>query len=307
MKEPVIGQIKCPYLPPTQTFIHEFISHLEPELNPLFTNKIINLKSFPYGNINYFKNLFMLESRLKEFGVCGLHAHFGHNGTFLLPLKMKLGLPMLTSFHGADVSSRPKEDSVYRKNLQELFKQGELFTVVSEAMAQRVIRLGCPPEKIRVLHCGIDLKRISYRPPANVPYQQATILSVGRLVEKKGMADLLEAMARVKALRPKLSCRLLIVGEGPLERPLKQLSNKLGLAQEVSFLGVMSRTEIIRLLAEAQLFVLASRQASNGDAEGIPVALMEALAGGLPVITSNHEGIPELVRNRQNGLVVPEG
>lgn len=300
----IIAHIKCPYLPVTQTFIYELLTHLESQVTPLYTNQHINPQLFPYERLYLFKNFNELARLWSDGGIKAIHAHFGHNGIYILPLKKSLGLPMLTSFHGADVSSRPRENPAYLADLRELFVYGDLFTVVSKAMQKRVAALGCPEDKIRVLRCGIDPEKIPFRtvkPEAG----KLTILSVGRLVEKKGMTWLLRAMTLVKAEDPE-GFRLLIAGDGPLRNELEKLRDELGLHNDVNFLGTVTHQEIIELLRKAHVFILASCQGQNGDCEGVPVSLMEAMAAGLPVISTFHEGIPELVIDGVSGLLVRE-
>lgn len=302
----IVGHLKCPYLPITQTFVYEQISHLPPETSPVYTNQVINGNAFPLSRLYRFETLDELQGLWREHQVKALHAHFAHNGTYILPLKRKNNLPMVTSFHGADVTSRPRESRNFMANLKQLFQHGELFTVVSKAMVKDVVKLGCPQVKIRILHCGIDLVKFPFQTPIIRKGERIIILSIGRLVEKKGMACLLKAFAILQA-RNQGCLNLVIIGEGPLEGELKALANTLGVSGEVVFLGAMGHQEVVKQMARAHLFVLASQQASNGDKEGIPVALMEALASGLPVVSTFHQGIPELVQDGVNGFLVPEG
>ena len=181
-----VGHLKSPYLPITQTFIYEQLSHLPSETSPVYTNKIINRDAFlPLPRLYLFETLDELQKLWRDHQVEALHAHFAHNGTYILPLKRKRNLPMVTSFHGADVTSRPRESEDFMVKLKQLFQYGELFTVVSKAMAEDVVSLGCPRAKIRILHCGIDLVKFPYQTPIHRLGEKLIILSIGRLVEKK--------------------------------------------------------------------------------------------------------------------------
>ena len=127
------------------------------------------------------------------------------------------------------------------------------------------------------------------------------MLHVGRLVEKKGTAGLLRAFARVPA------GRLAIIGEGPLRPALERLARELGLGERVRFLGVQAPDDVAEWMRRAALLAAPSLTARDGDAEGLPNVVVEAAASALPVVGSDHEGIPEAVADGTSGFVVPEG
>jgi len=163
-----------------------------------------------------------------------------------------------------------------------------------------------PEKRIAISRLGAssDLAAVTERPELST----RRILTIGRLVDKKGIADSITAFAEAQdTLRGEW--RYDIVGDGPLLPMLRELASRLGVAPLVRFRGFLSRPETIQALLEASLFVLASRTTSNGETEGTPVSIIEAATLGLPVVSTVHAGIPEIVPSEgvAAGLLVPEG
>lgn len=228
-------------------------------------------------------------------------AHFGPTGVAAQYLR-EAGLikgTLGTVFHGYDVSMN---DVIarYAPHYHRLFESGELFLPVSEHWAERLIGWGCDRRKIYVGRMGVNVDRFNYRPPV-APEHAFEVLVVGRLTEKKGIDYAICAMAMIDA-----PVTLTIIGGGELSGPLRQLAASLGVQDRVRFLGKQAHSEITRRLRQANAFLLPSVTASTGDMEGIPVALIEAMASGLPVISTQHSGIPELIEDGKSGFLVPE-
>lgn len=210
---------------------------------------------------------------------------------------------LLTIFHGADISRSVTSDDVY----SDLFATGDLFLAVSEFWRRRLLELGAPAERTRVFRMGVDLDELPFAPRlAQGPVLR--LLAVGRLVEKKGTAILLDALARARALAGDgmRDLHLTIIGDGPLDADLRARTRALGLDGSVEFLGARPHDAVRRALAEADAFALPSVTGADGDMEGIPVALMEAMAAGRPVISTRHSGIPELIAHGEEGLLTDE-
>jgi colanic acid/amylovoran biosynthesis glycosyltransferase len=168
-----------------------------------------------------------------------------------------------------------------------------------------LIDAGAPEENVVVHHMGID--------PDAIPYSWRSwrgevleLISVCRLTEKKGIEFALRALAIVAESQPRLNWRYTVVGDGPLRASLEALAFGLGIEQWVAFAGGAPHAEVKRLLHQAHAFVLPSVAAGNGDMEGIPVALMEAMAAGLTVVSTHHSGIPELIQDGVTGFLAPE-
>jgi len=257
-------------------------------------------------------NILGLAYRLKEAGglrdVGLLHCHFGTRAHLAAALR-SLGIidvTIVTTFHGFDVSATIKHKGPDHYRL--LFRFGALFLPVSEMWARKLCEVGCDPERIRVHHVGIDcaLNEFRERRLDSRPNHPVKLISIGRLVEKKGHAHTLRAFARLRRDRPDLAVTFEIVGEGDLKDALEKEASDLGLTDVVTFHGGLPHGETLAVLNEAAIFILPSVTSKDGDMEGIPVSLMEAMARGIPVISTYHSGIPELVQDGVSGLLVPE-
>lgn len=211
------------------------------------------------------------------------------------------GVPLVVHFHGMDAFQRQLLRH-YGAGYRLLFAEAAALVVVSRAMERRLLELGAPPERLHCLPYGVDLRRFARGTPAAAPPQ---FLAVGRFVEKKGPHLTLLAFARVRAACP--DARLVMVGDGPLLGPCRQLAAALGIADAVQFLGPRAHGEVARLMGAARAFVQHSQTASDGDAEGTPVAILEAAAAGLPVVATRHGGIVDAVVEGETGLLVDEG
>jgi colanic acid/amylovoran biosynthesis glycosyltransferase len=244
----------------------------------------------------------MLDGACRRYDV--IHCHFGHNGALAAELREISALqgPIVTSFHGYDLSAfiRAHGSAVYRF----LFARGDLFLPVSERFRQRLLALGCPAEKIRVHRVGVDLRRRRPRPRCAGLERPVRILTIARLVEKKGVAYGIEAAARLAARYPGVEYR--IAGDGPLKASLQELIHKLNVKERVFLLGWQNQQEVRQLLRHADILLAPSVSGENGDEEGTPTVLIEALAHGIPVVSTRHSGISEVVPDGAAGYLVPE-
>jgi colanic acid/amylovoran biosynthesis glycosyltransferase len=229
-----------------------------------------------------------------------IQAGFGEQGLKALRMRRVGALRgrLVTAFRGADLSRylRSRGSSVYRR----LFREGDLFLPVSRAFQSRLEQLGCPPGRIAVHRTGIDLTRFPFSPEPPAP--QLRLVSVGRLVEKKGLEY---AMRALKTLEPGVVQSYTIVGDGPLRPRLEELSRALGLTI-VRFTGAVPQPEVRENLLRADVLLAPSVTASNGDEEGIPNVIKEAMALGRLVISTGHSGIPELVADGETGFLAAE-
>ncbi|MGC5328368.1 glycosyltransferase [Brevibacillus sp. SYSU BS000544] len=294
------------YLPISETFIYQqLIGHTKVKPIVLSRSKPVNLSSFPYDPIYVRKSLKGLSSWLKRKKIRVMHARFGPAGLDLLSKARKTRIPLITSFHGVDVSKRVKQNRIYRIRLRKLFKKGDAFTVVSEHMRNKLRKLGCPDKKITLIRSGIDLNYFSQKPLPPVKNGEFRLLSVGRLVEKKGMDILIKSFAKLRRVYPR--ARLTIVGEGEERRRLKRLIKKYKLERYITMKGAKTRSGVRREMEACHLFVNASKTAKDGNQEGIPNVIMESMAVGRPVVSTFHAGIPELVDHQESGFLVKEG
>ena len=233
-----------------------------------------------------------------------LHAHFGPTGVWALPLRRRLGLPLVTTFYGYDISQHPRR-LVWRLLYRRLFSQGDCFLALGPDMRRKLIALGCAPDKVRIHRLGVDVSLIPFhvrQAPAEEGYLR--ILMVGRLVEKKGFRYGIQAFRQVAEGFPQAELR--IVGDGPEQLQLRHLIGSMGLDSRVKLLGRVPREGVFEEMARAHLFLAPSVTAANGDQEGTPTVLLEAQATGLPVVGTLHADIPSTVLDGRSGYLVSE-
>jgi colanic acid/amylovoran biosynthesis glycosyltransferase len=232
-----------------------------------------------------------------------LYCHYGWNGLYASMLRQigAIGGKLVTAFHGADLSWQLRTNpDLYRP----LFERGELFLPISEHWKRKLIELGCDPARVDVHRMGIDCERLSLIERRLEPGQPIRLLSVSRLVEKKGLEYGIAAVTALVARGHDL--RYDIIGDGPLREPLASKVRELGLGDRVTLRGWQDADAVGDALRRAHLALAPSVTGMDGDQEGIPVFLMEAMATGLPVVSTRHSGIPELVEDGVSGRLVAE-
>jgi len=230
-------------------------------------------------------------------------AHFGPTGAAWLPVAAAARRPYAVYFHGYDATSYPRERPAAYAGL---VASGAAALTNSGYLRSVLVGLGFAEPRIGVIPYGISADLVKEREPA--PLAGSTLLTIARLVPKKGLDDSLRAFAAAQpALRG--GWRYRIVGDGPLLEELRALARSLGVADLVEFSGFLSRAATLAALREASIFVLASKTPASGDTEGTPVSILEAAALGLPVLSTRHAGIPELLPEGadREGYLVPEG
>jgi len=227
-------------------------------------------------------------------GVCHLHSHFGwEQADTLLFLKRLCGLPYSLTLHAADIFVAPEK-------LAERGARASFVATIS-GYNRRVLvtRFGLPEEKIHVVHCGVDVRAFAPRPDQSWAQSAASgrgpgrVVCVGRMVPKKGFGILLHALAILRAQG--VDVRAEFVGDGPKRHELERLSGELGLTERVLFTGALTPEQTVARVGNGHIFALACMMAEDGDMDGIPVALMEAMAMEKPVVSTRLSGIPELV------------
>ncbi len=232
-----------------------------------------------------------------------LHAHFGYEAARLLRVGQAAGVPLLTTFYGADATEYPRYPQ-WRKRYQRLFAHGELFLAEGGAMAQTLVDIGCPPEKVRVWRLGVDLDRIEFVP--RVEGELVRLLICAGFKEKKGIPYALKALALALKRKP-FRCALTLIGDGEDRSQIEALVDELGLRPCTTFRGILPYAEVVAELPHHDILLQTSVRAANGDGEGgAPVILLDAQASGMPVVGTVHGDIPEYVLDGQSGFLAPE-
>jgi colanic acid/amylovoran biosynthesis glycosyltransferase len=249
-----------------------------------------------------------------------VHAHFGPDGLWGQRLAQRLRVPFVVTFHGNDATglaqtSHPLQpadlitnrgryfNALYQRQCPKLLTTANQIIAVSQFIGDRLSQLGCPPEKLVVHPIGVDLQRFT---PQFTPHlgqgREPIVLFVGRLVEKKGCEYLIQAMTRVQTVLP--DAQLVMIGDGPrrsrLERMARQQLN------HVQFLGAQPHAVVKDWMNRATVLAVPSVTATNGDSEGLPTVIPEAMAMQLPVVATRHAGIPEAIIHGETGLLCAE-
>jgi colanic acid/amylovoran biosynthesis glycosyltransferase len=233
-----------------------------------------------------------------------IHCHFGTAGIFGQHLR-EIGVvrgPLLTTFHGYDIGSYVAQNGA--RIYADLFRKGEAFACSSNFIRGKLIAAGCDPAKIFLFKLGTDLTKFDFLERRIDSDGIIRLITVARLVEKKGLEFSIRAVANLVGQFPELEYT--IVGDGYLHRGLSLLIEQLNLRENVRLVGWKTQEQIRQLFAKSHIFILPSVLSSDGDFEGQGLVLQEAQAMGLPVICTNHNGFPDSIVDGQTGFLVPE-
>lgn len=313
---PCVGVWRWRWLPSSETFIfNQFASYRTWSPHAISAKHVSS--SLAGGAVNFIygtkfvdrflrqlylrtKRSFRLLDVLNENSLSLVHAHFGTDAILISKEVARAGLPLVITLHGYDVTVAPfqpgRRGRAYLRQLRKVFEQSVLILAVSEHIAAKAIELGADPRKVKVHYVGVPV------PPQRPWLDEGYIVFVGRLVEKKGVADLLEAVSCLPAnLR---STPIHIVGDGHLRPMLEERAEDLGI--NVKFHGRLESAKAKSLMASSRVVVVPSHRAANGDTEGLPTVVFEAMAEGKPVVAYSHAGIPEAVDHGSTGILVEE-
>jgi colanic acid/amylovoran biosynthesis glycosyltransferase len=211
--------------------------------------------------------------------------------------------PTLVSFHGADVLVDMHKPA-YRAATIEMLGAARRVLVRSDSLGRAMIELGCDPARLETVRTGIPLEEFPFR-ERNFPESGGwRFLQACRLIEKKGLPTSLRAFARFAALHPGSS--LTIAGEGPMLAELKALARDLNIESRVNLPGFVDSAALRDLYYKAHIFLHPSQTGADGNQEGVPNSMLEAMATGLPVFATNHGGIPEAIDHGVSGVLVAE-
>lgn len=292
----------------SETFIHQQIQELPHQLflysEGYLPTQVSTDRGQTYRKVQHFgwskkssKELLIRSFKKSKINI--VLAQYGPSGVELIPIIQQLNLPLIVHFHGYD-AFRNDVLETYGRNYKTLFDVAKAIVVVSTDMFKQLEKLGCPKEKIHLIPCGIDTE--FFQPNAEI--ERNDFIACGRFVEKKGIQYTLEAFKKLTIKHP--MAQLKLIGGGPLEKELKTRVEKYNLQSNVQFLGILSQEQVCQQLQSALCYVQHSIKTESNDSEGTPVSMLEALATGLPVVSTKHAGIIDLVRDRENGFLVTE-
>jgi len=245
----------------------------------------------------------LLSNLLERRGADLMHIYFGHTGVHLLPFIKCWSKPCIVSFHGADVMLKA-ESPDYAAKLRRVFHVVPLVLARSRSLEQRLIQLGCPPDRIRINRTGIPLEQFPVVRREAPKERRWKFLQACRLIPKKGLTTCLRAFAIFRRENPR--AELFIAGKGPLQPALETLVAQLGLNGHVHFTGFLSQSDLLELYHGCHIFLHPSEMPADENQEGIPNSILEAMATGMPVLATRHGGIPEAVEHGRCGALVHE-
>ncbi|MFL6583089.1 MAG: glycosyltransferase [Chthoniobacterales bacterium] len=328
MAKPVVASYCTTFLKPEMLHIYRQVCALQRYETFVMTKWLQNADRFPFPDIEiiptprfnpirhgwlkfvkrcppivYRGEYQMLASLLERRGADMMHIYFGHTGVHLLPFIQQWNKPCVVSFHGADVGLK-QEMRDYVPKLRQLFGTVTLVFARSQSLADRLVTLGCPPEKIRISRTGVPLQQFPFvfrEAPADGHWR---FMQACRLIAKKGVATTLCAFAIFQKQYP--NAELIIAGKGPLQGHLEELAEELGILEKVRFVGFLSQNNLRELYASSHLFLHPSETPPDQNQEGIPNSVLEAMSTGLPVAATRHGGIPEAVEHGRSGYLVAE-
>ncbi len=325
---PVAAQYVVTFLKPEMLHVYRQIVSLRAFRPVVFCQKRENAAAFPFGEIvrlpkprtHQLRRLWQKQIRgrpitiyrsearrtlaeLHRVGARVLHIYFGHIGVHLLPLLEMCDLPAIVSFHGADAGIAVDQPAQLSRT-QRMFEKCALVLVRSQSIAERLVAMGCETGKIRLHRTGVPLGQIAFAQRAAPADGAWRCVQACRLIAKKGLATSLRAFAEFAHAFPRATFS--IAGEGPQLDDIRALANDLGIGAQVFFTGFLSQEKLRGLFAESHLFLHPSELGADGDQEGVPNAMLEAMASGLPILATRHGGIPEAVEDGVSGSLVGE-
>jgi len=227
-------------------------------------------------------------------------AEYGPSGIEMMNICEELSIPLIVHFHGYD-AYRHDVLSSYGNHYQEMFRKASAVVAVSKHMAIQLKELGCDPDKVFYIPYGVNTQLFSER---IVEIKEKQIVTCGRFVPKKSPQNTIKAFKLVHEKFPEM--QLVMIGDGELLEECKVLVQELHLTNHVQFSGALPQDKIAEIFSVSKVFVQHSITTSNNDSEGTPLAIMEAGAAGLPVVATNHAGIPDVIDDGIHGFLVDE-
>jgi len=335
--EPLRVIVNCQsWLPLTENWIHTQVRCLPPSISAhVVCGEVLDNQSFTVAWLHSYADLprperlrvmvgaaFKLRSSLgrhralianvaKRYGVRVVHSQFGHTAYNSATAIRRLGLAHVVSFYGADMSAAPASDPRWRERYAVLFRLVDKVLCEGPHMAGEIRKLGCPAEKLHIHHLGVDLESLPFRPRLLRQGEDLRILIAASFREKKGIPFAIQALAKIAG---EVSFNVTIIGDARADHKSQAEKRRIvdtiarsGLSERVRLLGYQPRSIWLEEAYLHHVFLSPSVTASDGDSEGgAPVSLIEAMATGMPVISSNHADISEVVQDGVGGFLADE-
>jgi colanic acid/amylovoran biosynthesis glycosyltransferase len=321
----------------TENWIHTQVRCLPPTVTPhVVCGKLLDRSSFPVEHLHCYADLSRLERirvlmrgslRLgfslgrrtalladvaQRYGARVVHSQFGHTGYHSARAVRRLGLAHVVTFYGADMSALPLTDPRWYQRYAIMFRLVDRVLCEGPRMADQIHKLGCPKDKLRIHHLGVDLKSLPFHPRTWQPGTPLRVLIAASFREKKGIPLAIQALARIATEVP---VQVTVIGDARTDQKTQAEKRRIletiaqsGIAERVRLLGYQPHSILLEEAYRHHLFLSPSVTASDGDTEGgAPVSMIEMAATGMPVVSSRHADIPEVIEDGIGGLLADEG
>jgi glycosyltransferase involved in cell wall biosynthesis len=236
-----------------------------------------------------------------------IHAHFGMNGFVIEPLALKLGIPLITTFHGFDATYSADAERLpgviqrkFMRNRHRFLTGDNYFIAVSKFIRRKLIELGCPEDRIYQHYIGIDTKFFS--PALHIAYRPFRVICNSRFVDYKGHTYIIDALEYL--VKNGIPIELVLIGAGPLKEKIEKRA--LQVLPKVEIFENIGQEQVRELLASSAVFAHAAHIQQNGHTEALGIALLEAQAMGTPVVAFDTGGVAEAISAGTSGILVPE-
>jgi glycosyltransferase involved in cell wall biosynthesis len=314
--------VLAPYHPKVEPFesrvkVHHFHYarrkhwHVMGYAQAMHSDQKLKIGAYILATFYFTAALFKLYQLEREHSFDLIHVHWAiPNGPVALPFASKYKLPIVVSLHGSDIFTA-LNNSFLGFLTRLVFRSAKAITACSTDLREGAIRLGADSDKTHLVPWGADpyifktqISDADLREKWSIPLEVPVILSLGRLVKKKGIHYLVEALPQILTVCPKTI--LLIAGSGPEDQNLMNLANELRIQESVRFLGDVPWQEVPELFSISDLFVVPSIHDERGNLDGLPTTILEAMAARCPVVATSVAGIPLVIQHEVTGLLVPE-
>ena len=304
----------------TETFIVNQINALPNYKHSVFTVDFLNslpsiAKVYHPGSVPFLSDKILRNNQVTYFKEQLytikpdiVHAHFITDACVFREITKNLNIPKICSCYGYDVSVIPVKFKYFYKHFYKpVIEEYDLFLAMTEEMKNDLMNMGFPESKIKVHYHGIDTQKFDSIRNYELIEGEMKILTIASLLEVKGHETVLRALSLIKNENPHLKFHYDIVGGGKLKKTLTQMTYDLGIAENITFHGYLNHSDNMKsLIQHANVFVHPSVLTKQNDKEGIPGAIVEAMASGLPVISTYHGGIPFVINDKKTGFLIKE-